>query len=103
VFWSGLGVTAVLAAVTAWSGADAIAAKNGLKNPSTTGAEDAVLADARRTDGLLIGAGVAGLATAVIGIWFTDWHPAGDAGKPTARAAVVPLPGGAALSAAFAF
>jgi hypothetical protein len=113
VFFGGVGVTAVLAAVTVWSGVEAIAAKNALSSPSTTPLEDNVRSLARRTDWLLLGAGLAGVATAVVGVWFTDWHPGHDGGpesppnppgsRAAVRAALVPLPGGAALTTTFAF
>ena len=103
VFFAGVGVTAVLAAVTAWSGANAISAKNGLTNHPSGDAESAVLSDARRTDWLLLGAGLAGVATAVVGIWLTDWHPSDGGGHAPVRASFAPLPGGAAVSISLAF
>src|SRR5262252_6073533 len=62
VFFAGLGVTAVLGGVTIWSGVDAIRAKDALHEPMKAD-EDDVRARARRTDYLLLGAGLAGLAT----------------------------------------
>ena len=97
VFFAGVAVTAVLAGVTVWSGLDAIAAKNALPAAPTQPQEDDVLGRARRTDFLLLGAGLAGVASAVIGIGFTSFR------QRSARAAVVPVSGGAALAASLAF
>jgi hypothetical protein len=97
VFFAGLGVTVALGAVTLWSGLDAISAKNALPSPAPKAQEDDVLSRARRTDYLLLGAGLAGVGTAVIGIWATRWS------RPASPAAVgvtaAPLPGGAAVLA----
>jgi hypothetical protein len=85
VFFVGLGVTAVLGGVTAWSGADAIAAKNALGPVSTQPLENDVLQRARRTDFLLLGTGLAGVGTAIVA-GFTSWRGG------SASAALVPLP-----------
>lgn len=99
VFFGGLSVTAVLAGVTVWSGVDAISAKHALPAVPAQSQEDDVLARARRTDYLLLGAGIAGVASAAIGAFLTEWRPRAPADAAPATAAVVPLPGGASLVA----
>lgn len=101
VFFVGVGVTAVLAGVTVWSGVDAMAAKRALPRDEAEQAQiDDVLRRARRTDWLLLGTGLAGLGTAVVGVWLTDWR---RAPAPPVTAAIVPLPGGAAITAGGTF
>jgi hypothetical protein len=99
-FFGGLGATALLAGCTLWSGIDAVAAKNALPSPASQAQEDDVHGRARRTDYLLLGAGLAGVGTAVLGIWVTRWSRPPPAGKlvpsPVALAAA-PLPGGGAV------
>lgn len=98
VFFSGLGATAVLTGVTIWSGVDAIGAKRALPRDEAEQSQlDDVRARARRTDWLMLGAGVAAVGTAVIGVWLTDWRGAGS--SATMSATVVPAPGGATFAA----
>jgi hypothetical protein len=98
VFFTALGVTAVLASVTIWSGVDAIDAKGGLPAAPMQAQEDDVRGRARRTDWLLLGAGLAGVGTIVLGAVGTDWKkPPRDA--PAARLVVVP--GGAIVGGRF--
>jgi tetratricopeptide (TPR) repeat protein len=75
VFFAAVGVTAVLAGVTVWSGLDALAGKNALPPGPTQAEENAVLSRAHRTDFLLLGAGVAALGTTLLGALGTSWHP----------------------------
>jgi hypothetical protein len=96
-FFAGAAVTAVLAGVTVWSGLDALAAKRALPLAPTQPEETDVLGRARRTDYLLLGAGVAGLGTAALGLFGTTWHRA-----PVA-AALVPSPAGAMLVGSWTF
>jgi hypothetical protein len=95
VFILGVGVKAVLGGVTVWSGVDAISSRDALPAAPSRAQENDVLARARRTDYLLLGAGLAGVGSAVLGAWLTDWHR----GAP-ATAGVAPLPGGGAAIAA---
>jgi len=99
VFIAGAGVTAVLAGVLVWSGLDALSARRALPAAPTQPEETDVLGRARRTDYLLLGAGIAGVGTAVIGAALTDWRGAGT----KATAGVVPLPGGASLAVGGSF
>jgi hypothetical protein len=94
VFIAGAAVTAVLAGVTVWSGIDALQARHALPAAPDQPQEDDVLARARRTDFFLLGAGVAGVASAVLGAALTDWR----GGSARATALVVPVPGGASLA-----
>ena len=66
VFFVGVGATVVLGAITIWSGMDALAAKRALPAQPEQSQDDAVLGRAHRTDALLAGTAVAGLATAAI-------------------------------------
>lgn len=93
VFFTGLGASALLAGITAWSGVDALAGKRALPAAPSQGQEDIVLARARRTDFLLGGAALAAVATAVIGLRFTRWT-GGHAGV-----GIAPVAGGLALAA----
>jgi hypothetical protein len=76
VVYAGIGVTLALAAATTWSGIDTLHAKNRL--PGTQSDNDAVMARAHRTDALLIGTVLAGVATATIGLVWTDWDGEGS-------------------------
>ena len=79
--------------MTTWSGVDALAGKRALPKDEAEQAQlDDVLRRARRTDWLLLGTGLAGIGTAVIGA-FTSFRSA------PASAAIVPLPGGVAITA----
>jgi hypothetical protein len=95
-FFVGVGVTAVLAGATIGSGVDAMAAKRALPRDEAEQAQiDGVLGRARRTDFLLLGAGLAAVGTAALGIWGTDWRGV--------RAAAAVVPGGAAIAASGRF
>jgi hypothetical protein len=96
VFFTGVGVTAALVAVTAWSGADAISAKNALPRGPTEAQEDDGRSRARRTDFLLLGAGLAGAGTAVLGAVGTAWR---RAPAVTTGIALAPAPLGRGASA----
>jgi hypothetical protein len=74
LFFTGLGVTVVLAGFTTGSGLDAISAKNGLGPSPLQSQLDSVLSRARRTDVLLGGTLLAGVATSTMGLFFVDWH-----------------------------
>jgi hypothetical protein len=90
VFIAGATGTAVLVALTTWSGIDTLSAKSAAQsNPDSF---PHVQRLALRTDLLLTGALVLGAATAVAGIWFVDW----GGGR---RATAIILPGGAAFAA----
>ncbi|HTM44620.1 MAG TPA: hypothetical protein VL137_06670, partial [Polyangiaceae bacterium] len=76
-FYSGVAVTGALVAVTIWSGVDTLNAKDGLpsrRDPGYAAAVDDVHGSARRTDWLLGGSFAAAAATAIVGIWDTDWN-----------------------------
>lgn len=87
------GVTMVMVGLTVWSGLDTFDAKKKLPEGEAPQAQiDDVLSRALRTDVLLIGAGVAGVATAVMSVWFVAWdRPSGA----KARVVVAPVAGGA--------
>jgi len=82
VFFVGAGVTAVLGGVTIWSGIDtinnpgkdAIARNCAPPNNNTSCPEYQLgIQHQTRTNVLIAATGVAGLATAALGVFFTDW------------------------------
>lgn len=89
VFWAGAGLTAVLGGVTVWSGLDTqtnpgpdkVKADCAGRGESCPTYQDG-LARQRRTNILLAATGAVGVATAIVGIFATDWQAA-DA-EPTA-------------------
>jgi hypothetical protein len=91
-FVGGVGVTVILVGVTTWSGLDALSAKRALPAEPEQSQNDSVLGRAHRTDALLAGALLAGVGTATLGFWFTDW----SGGK--AVAAIAPSPDGASFA-----
>ncbi|MFT3771182.1 MAG: serine/threonine-protein kinase [Minicystis sp.] len=82
VFFAGLGVTAVLAGVTTWSGVDALAAKRALPQDAAEQAQiDDVLSRAHRTNFLLLGTALAGAGTAVLGVFTELAHRRSEGGR----------------------
>jgi hypothetical protein len=92
VFWIGVGVSVTLAGATAFSGIDALGAKNDLGDDPTPAESDAVRAKVLRTDLLLLGTAVVGGLTAYAGLSLVEWNGG------SARAALVPTDGGAFAS-----
>lgn len=84
VFYTGVGVTAVLTGLTIWSGVDTLSARNRL--PGTQAENDSVEARAHRTDALLVGTVVAAAGTAYVGLRWVTW---GAQSKPVEVAAQV--------------
>jgi hypothetical protein len=77
VFYTGAGVTAVLAGVTVWSGIDTLNAKKDLPSqyaPNYAAAAADVDSNATRTDWLLGATLITAATTAAIGIWWVDWE-----------------------------
>ena len=83
VVYAGAGLTAALAGVTVWSGVDALEAKSALPAVPLRAQNEDVLARAHRTDGLVAGTIVAGLATAAAAIWLVSWDRSGAPTKTT--------------------
>lgn len=90
VFWAGTGLTAVLGGVTLWSGLDT----QSNPGPDKVRADCAGLGEGcptyqdglskqRRTNVLLVATGAVGVATAIVGIFATDWDSSGDAPPAT--------------------
>lgn len=77
VVYAGAGVTAVLTGLTVWSGVDAIQAKDALPAVPLRAQNDDVRARASRTNGLVAGAVIAGVATAAAAVWLVSWDRAG--------------------------
>jgi len=79
VFVIGVGVTAALAGITIWSGLDTLSARDAyVMHPTDPGWDDG-RAKQLRTNLLIGGTAAAGIGTALIGIFWTNWHP----GQPT--------------------
>jgi tetratricopeptide (TPR) repeat protein len=78
-FWTGLGGTAVLGGVTIWSGVDTLSTKDDYDRNPTSKLKDEGQRAELRTNVLIASTGVLAAATAVIGIFFTDW----DGAEPT--------------------
>jgi hypothetical protein len=73
LFYVGLGLTAVLGGVTAWSGLDTNSAREEYdQDPTPEGLDDG-RSKQRRTNVLLGATAVAGVGTAVVGLFFTNW------------------------------
>lgn len=80
LFYAGVGVTAVLAGFTVWSGLDTKSAYDDyqrdlplLTQPEADQRVDSGHARELRTNLLLAGSLLAGAGTAVLGVWFTDF------------------------------
>lgn len=94
VVYVGAGVTAALAGLAVWSGVDALDAKAALPAVPERKQNEAVLARAARTDALVAGAAVVGVATAAAAIWLVAWD---RPGASKASLGVAPSPSGASL------
>jgi hypothetical protein len=90
VFFVGAGVTAVLAGVTVWSGLDTNKARDEFDEDPTQDGLDSGRGKQTRTNVLLGGTVVAGVATATIGLFFTNW---GSKKKPKTETEVGIGPG----------
>jgi hypothetical protein len=101
-FWTGVGLTAVAAGVTVWSGLDTqSAADDYKKNPTQEGLDDGQSLEMRTN--VLIGVTAAlAVGTGVVGIFFTDWGGSSEkqpnqsaSARPRFNLAATVLPGGA--------
>jgi len=80
VFWAGAGLTVALGGVSIWSGLDTqsnpgpdrVRSECAGRGTSCAAYQDG-LSRQRRTNALLIATGVTGVATAVVGLFATDW------------------------------
>ncbi len=97
VFWVGAGVTAVLGGVSIWSGidtirnpgADTVRAACETHSPECQALFDQGKAREARTNALLLGSAGAGLATAAVGLFWTDWKHSRS--KTDAAQTITPL------------
>ena len=94
VVYVGAGATAILAGVAVWSGVDALDAKGALPAVPERKQNEDVLARAARTDALVAGAAVVGIATAAAAIWLVAWD---RPGASKASLGVAPSSSGASL------
>lgn len=83
LFYVGLGVTAVLGGVTVWSGLDTNSARDDYDSAPTPEGLDEGRSKQRRTNLLLGATAVAGVGTAVVGLFFTNFKGKSPA-KPAA-------------------
>lgn len=72
-FYVGVGATVVLGAATVWSGLDTNKARDDFDSDPTQNGLDEGRSKQTRTNVLLAGTAVVGVATATIGIFFTNW------------------------------
>ncbi len=78
-FYVGVGLTAVAAGLTTWSGISALNARGDMHDPPTQPEYDDTEYKIQRTDVLLAIAVGLGLATAATGVFFVDWSDHGGA------------------------
>lgn len=77
VFWIGLAATAASAGVLVWSGLDTLSARDAyVQRPTEAGYNDGASREVR-TDVLIASTAVLGVATAVVGVFFTEWSGRG--------------------------
>jgi len=99
VFLVGAGLTVVSAGILVWSGLDTLDARDAyVQTPSESGYNDGVSRQTR-TNALLGTTVGLGVATAVVGLFFTRWGARPTAPTPT----LAPTAGGAVLGFARAF
>jgi hypothetical protein len=72
-FFVGGGVTAVLLGVTVWSGLDTNKARDEFDQNPTQDGLDSGRSKQTRTNVLLVGTALAGVTTATLGLFFTNW------------------------------
>lgn len=78
VFWIGLAATAASAGVMVWSGIDTLSARDAyVQRPTEAGYNDGTSRETR-TDLLIASTAVLGVATAVVGVFFTEWSGRGS-------------------------
>lgn len=78
VFWIGLAATAASAGVLVWSGLDTLSARDAyVQRPTEAGYNDGASRETR-TDVLIATTAVLGVATAVVGVFFTEWSGRGS-------------------------
>jgi hypothetical protein len=92
VFYTGVGVTAVLAGVTTWSGIDALSKVDHFKKTRTTSDRELALKTEHRTDYLLAGTAAIAALTAFAGVTLVDF------GSKQSALLVAPERGGALVS-----
>jgi len=102
VVYVGAGATALLAGVTVWSGIDTNKARSDFNAHPTQAGLDAGQGKQTRTNVLLGATAAVGVATAVVGLFATDWHkkPTQDE-HPEAHMALGIGPGSVSLSGRF--
>lgn len=98
VFYVGVGASAVLLAVTTWSGLDALALLHKKDDDKPNYDPTAVKSAARRTDVLVIGTAFVGAMTGYIGLRLVNWAPTPKGDHPTASISIYPGPSGGGIT-----
>lgn len=93
LFYVGLGVTAVVGGVTLWSGLDTNKARDEYDADPTPEGLDEGRAKQSRTNLLLGATAVAGVGTAVVGLFLTNWKGKPKSAPPPADAGLLLGPG----------
>lgn len=100
-FYTGVAATVVLGGVTVWSGLDTNSARSDYdQHPTQQGLDDG-LAKEHRTNILLGATAVVGVATAVVGLFATNWKPHPEKRTATRGFAVGVAPGSVVVSGRF--
>jgi hypothetical protein len=88
-FYVGIGLTAVVGGVTLWSGLDTNRARDEFETDPSQSALDDGQAKQSRTNLLLGATAVAGVGTAVIGLFFTNWKGSSKPKPPPEDAGLI--------------
>lgn len=86
VFWIGLGATAVSGGLLVWSGVDTLSARDAYVQRPTEAGYNAGVGLQARTDVFIGTTAALGIATAVIGAFFTEWSGSGASERAGLRA-----------------
>jgi len=97
VFYVGVGASAILVALTTWSGIDALGEKSSYLDCTTSCDKDIVLRKAHRTDALLAATLLVGATTGYVGLKLVNWAPSGAKEGPAVSISVRPTPFGGGL------
>jgi hypothetical protein len=97
VFYVGVGASAILVALTTWSGVDTLAALHKHDDNAPDYDPDSVRNKMHRTDALLAATVLVGATTGYLGWKLVNWAPAGGREGPAVSVSVRPTPFGGGL------
>jgi hypothetical protein len=101
VFYVGVGASAILVALTTWSGIDTLGEKSTYLDcfaaHSADCDRDVVFRKAHRTDALLAATVIVGATTGYVGLKLVNWAPSGAKEGPAVSISVRPTPFGGGL------